>query len=204
MNVLFVSSEVAPFAKSGGLGDVSAALPRQLHAVGHDVRIVMPMYPRVRNVKGAVFVEAVNDLVLQLGTHTVHFSIWVTHMPGTTLPVYMVRCPGLYDRPSLYGQAPDEHLRFIVLSYAAFKVAQHTGFAPDVLHCNDWQTGLAPAYLSFDRRARPASQAAGQTPSPAGCAGSVNPQVPMPACRPTTAGASWQHGCCRRSCAANA
>lgn len=147
MNVLFVSSEVAPFAKSGGLGDVSAALPRQLHAVGHDVRIVMPMYPRVRNVKDAVFVEAVNDLVLQLGTHTVHFSIWVTHMPGTTLPVYMVRCPGLYDRPSLYGQADDEHLRFIVLSYAAFKVAQHTGFAPDVIHTNDWQTALIPLLL---------------------------------------------------------
>jgi starch synthase len=155
MNVLFVSSEVAPFAKSGGLGDVSAALPRQLHAAGHDVRVVMPMYPRVRNVKGAVFVEAVPDLTLSLGAHTVHFSIWVTHMPGTSLPVYMVRCPGLYDRPSLYGQAPDEHLRFIVLSYAAFKVAQHTGFAPDVIHTNDWQTGLMPLLLrtrfSWDR-----------------------------------------------------
>jgi starch synthase len=155
MKILFVSSEVAPFAKSGGLGDVSAALPRQLHAAGHDVRIVMPMYPRVRNVKGAVFVEAAGPVTLSLGGHEVRFSIWVTELPGTTLPVYLIHCPGLYDRPSLYGQAADEHLRFIVLSYAAFKVAQHTGFAPDILHCNDWQTGLIPLLLqtrfSWDR-----------------------------------------------------
>ena len=146
MNVLFVSSEVAPFAKSGGLGDVSAALPRQLHALGHDVRVVMPMYPRVKR-PGVVFTEVANDVVVQLGPHQVHFSLYTAPMPGTRLPVYFVRCAALYDRPSLYGSAHDEHLRFAVLAWAAFKVCQYTAFAPDILHVNDWQTALAPLLL---------------------------------------------------------
>ena len=146
MNVLFVSSEVAPFAKSGGLGDVSAALPRQLDALGHDVRVVMPMYPRVK-LPGVVFQEVAADVVLHLGPHTVRFSLFTAPMPGTRMPVYFVRCPALFDRPSLYGSSPDEHLRFAVLSWAAFKACQHTGFAPDILHVNDWQTALVPLLL---------------------------------------------------------
>src|SRR5687767_9826976 len=108
MKILFVSSEVAPFAKSGGLGDVSAALPRQLHAAGHDVRVVLPMYPRVK-AAGREFTEVASNVVVQLGKLTVPFSIFTSPMPGTNLPVYFLRCPPLFDRPSLYGTAPDEH-----------------------------------------------------------------------------------------------
>lgn len=150
MNVLFVSSEVAPFAKSGGLGDVAGALPRQLHALGHDVRIVMPLYPRVR-VPGRTFTEVQKNVVIQLGAHTVRFSIYSTPMPGTSgdrpLPVYLIHCPGLYDRPSLYGNGHDEHLRFAALTWAALKTCQYTGFAPDVAHVNDWQTALLPVVM---------------------------------------------------------
>ncbi|HEY4219898.1 MAG TPA: glycogen/starch synthase, partial [Myxococcota bacterium] len=66
MRILFVSSEVAPFAKSGGLGDVSAALPRQLHALGHDVRVVVPMYSRVHG-RGRTFTEVVPEILFTLG-----------------------------------------------------------------------------------------------------------------------------------------
>jgi starch synthase len=153
MNVLFVSSEVAPFAKSGGLGDVAGALPRQLHADGHDVRVVLPMYPRVK-VPGREFTEVKTGVEIQLGPTTVRFSIYRSDMPGTarngsgeSLPVYFIHCPGLYDRPSLYGQANDEHLRFATLSWAALKVCQHLAFAPDIAHVNDWQTALIPLLL---------------------------------------------------------
>jgi len=146
MNVLFVSSEVAPFAKSGGLGDVSAALPRSLSASGHDVRVVMPFYPRVR-VPGRVISEVKRNIVMDIGPHRVVFSIFSTTMPQTGVPVYLVHCPGLYDRPGLYGYKHDEHLRFIVLSWAALKICQHVQFAPDVAHVNDWQTALIPLLL---------------------------------------------------------
>jgi starch synthase len=146
MKILFVSSEVIPFAKSGGLGDVSGALPRQLFALGHDVRIVMPLYARVR-VPGREFSVVAKDVPITLGDKTVRVALLSSLMPGTTMPVYFVDCPALFHRPSLYGNGPDEHLRFIVLTYGALKACQHAGFAPDIAHINDWQTGLLPLVM---------------------------------------------------------
>lgn len=146
MKILFASSEVAPFAKTGGLGDVSAALPRQLHAAGHDVRVVVPMYARV-HAPGRSFTEVVPDLAFRLGDLDVHVSIHTAPLPGTGVPVYFVRCPALYDRASIYDSGGDEHLRFAVLNWAALKLCQHLQWAPDIAHCNDWQTGLIPLLL---------------------------------------------------------
>lgn len=146
MKILFASSEVAPFAKTGGLGDVSAALPRALAAEGHDVRIILPMYARVL-APGREFTEVVPEIWLELGDTRVRVSLHEGTLPGTQIPVYFVRCPGLYDRPSLYGQSGDEHLRFGALAWAALKACQHLRFAPDVIHCNDWQTSLIPLLL---------------------------------------------------------
>ena len=146
MNILFVSSEVAPFAKTGGLGDVSAALPRELAQRGHDVRVVMPMYHRVTT-HGLTFTEVIPDIAFAMGPHLVHVGVHTAMLPGTQIPVYFVRCPSLYDRPSIYGNGDDEHLRFGVLNWAALKLCQHLGFAPDIAHCNDWQTGILPLLL---------------------------------------------------------
>jgi starch synthase len=146
VRILFVSSEVAPFAKSGGLGDVSAALPRQLAALGHDVRTILPMYARV-HAPGRTFTEVVPEISFDMGPHRVTVSIFATPFPGTDVPVYFVRCPALYDRASIYGAGPDEHIRFAVLCWAALKTCQHIEFSPDVVHVNDWQGSLIPLLL---------------------------------------------------------
>jgi starch synthase len=146
VRILFVSSEVAPFAKSGGLGDVSAALPRHLAALGHDVRTVVPMYARV-HAPGRTFTEVVPEISFDMGPLRVQVSIFSSPFPGTDVPVYFVRCPSLYDRASIYGAGPDEHIRFAVLCWAALKACQHMGFAPDVAHVNDWQGSLIPLLL---------------------------------------------------------
>ena len=138
MKVLFVSSEVAPFAKTGGLGDVAAALPKALRAAGHDVRVVMPLYSRVKDRDLALIVR---DFALVLGGTRVHVSI--LEKDG----VYFVRCPGLYGRAGIYTTDHDEHLRFAVLSWAALALCQRLGFAPDIVHANDWQTALLPLIL---------------------------------------------------------
>lgn len=143
MNILFVSSEVAPFAKTGGLGDVCAALPKALRALGHDVRVVVPMYARVR-APGRSFELVVPDVTVQLGSKRVTFSIYTTPLPGSDVPVYFVRCAALYDRPSIYTQDADEHLRFITLVWAALKACQHLGWSPDIAHANDWTSALLP------------------------------------------------------------
>lgn len=146
MNVLFVSSEVAPFAKTGGLGDVAAALPRALGARGHDVRIVMPMYARVQ-APDRHFEMVIREAVLLLGGTRVVFSVHEGTLPDSKVPVYFVRCSGLYDRQGIYTSDHDEHLRFAVLSWAALVICQRLGFRPDIVHANDWQTSLIPLLL---------------------------------------------------------
>jgi starch synthase len=142
VNVLFVSSEVAPFAKTGGLGDVGAALPRHLHERGHDVRVFLPLYRSVQAELTAVLPE----MTFAMGPHTVRASILSAPLPRSGMPVYFVRCPSLYDRRGIYD-APDDHLRFAVLNRAALEACRALRFSPDIAHVNDWPTGLLPLLL---------------------------------------------------------
>ena len=126
MNLLFLSSEVAPFAKTGGLGDVSAALPRALHRRGHQVRVFMPLYARIDQRKHDFRrVETLRDLTIKLGPRRFQVNIFAATLPGSTLEVFFVHCPALYSRPSIYSHDADEHLRFLLLCYAALECAHH-------------------------------------------------------------------------------
>jgi starch synthase len=148
MNVLFLSSEVAPFAKTGGLGDVAAALPRALHKRGHDVRVFMPMYSRIEQQKYRFrSIDSLRGMRVIFGTRNFEVSIFGATLPGSTMEVFFVHCPQLYGRHAIYAHDGDEHLRFLVLCYAALEAAQRMRFAPDVVHCNDWQTALVPLLL---------------------------------------------------------
>lgn len=155
LQVLLVSSEVVPFAKTGGLADVSAALARDLARRGHDTRLVMPMYRRVRE-SGANFkaVETLQDIPLEISGRMFHFSVSTVELePGTPeiegarrADVLFIRCPELFDRDEIYGYE-DDSLRFAFLSRAALVLCQWMQWAPDIIHCNDWHTGLIPLYL---------------------------------------------------------
>jgi starch synthase len=154
MRILFVASEVAPFAKTGGLGDVSAALPKTLRALGHDVRVFLPLYAKSREKVGRL-TSVFRELSVELGGRRISFGIATAPFPGTDIPVYFVICPQLYDRPSIYTTDPDEHLRFTLLSWAALKTCQAWGWPPEIVHANDWQTALMPltikTALGWDR-----------------------------------------------------
>lgn len=148
MKILFVSSEVAPFAKTGGLGDVSAALPRQLHERGHDLRVFVPLYRRVHEGNHTLRrMEEHQGLQLQLGPHRYTYGLAVGELPGSTMPVYFVDCPALYDREGIYTQDNDEHMRFLLLVYASLEACQRLAFSPDIAHANDWQAALLPLVL---------------------------------------------------------
>ena len=139
VNVLFVASEMAPFAKTGGLADVIAALPAYLHRAGHDARVVVPLYDSV-DTSRATF-EAIMEIEVPLGAHRYQTKIFRV-AAGPTL--YFVHCPALYARGRLYTSEPDEHRRFLVLSYAALLLCQRLDFAPDIVHAHDWQAALLP------------------------------------------------------------
>jgi starch synthase len=148
MRIAFIASEVTPLAKTGGLADVAGALPRHLHDRGHDVRVFMPLYSSIgERAAHATPVATAQDVPLHLGAHFYRFSILESRLPQTNVPLYFVHCPEAYDRPSIYTQGADEHLRFMVLQRAALDTCQRLPFAPQIVHCNDWHTGLVPLML---------------------------------------------------------
>lgn len=145
MRVLFVASEVAPFAKTGGLADVAGALPRALADRGHDVRIVMPAYDVVRE-NGFEPQPVEPGLVgFDLGPKAVAADITRLHLGP--VPVSLVDVPRLYRRGALYTDTADEAFRFAVLCRTALELCSRWQWAPEVVHCNDWQTALIPLYL---------------------------------------------------------
>lgn len=148
MRIAFIASEVAPLAKTGGLADVAGALPRHLQNLGHDIRVFMPLYSSIGNrASSTQAVAAAQGVPLNLGPHFYQFSILESRLPDTNVPLYFVHCPAVYDRPTIYTHDVDEHLRFLVLQRAALETCQRLAFAPDVVHCNDWHTGLVPLML---------------------------------------------------------
>lgn len=142
MKLLFVASEMAPYAKTGGLADVMGALPAYLSRAGHDVRVVMPLYDSVDTSK-ATF-EAIGDFSVPLGPH--RYSAKVFRV-GTAPTIYFVHCPELYARGKLYTSNDDEHRRFLALCYVALFICQRFEFSPDVIHAHDWQAALLPMLL---------------------------------------------------------
>ncbi len=162
LNVLLASAEVFPLAKTGGLADVCASLPSALRAFGAEARILMPAY---RGVTSIISTRPVGRPFHPLiGAQKVRLLKGA--LPGTRVPVYLVHCPELYDRPGSpyadqYGnEHPDNAIRFGVLSKVAAMfgtVGGLDGWRADVVHGHDWHCGLASAYLKFDSGSTAAS-----------------------------------------------
>ncbi len=141
LRICFVTSEATPYAKTGGLADVSGALLKYLHADGHDIRLFMPAYASIARARfGLQAVDGLQNLSLQLGSHSYQFSVLTPSEPGAREVVYLIDCPACYDRPALYTTDPDEHRRFLVLTHAAFLCCQRLRFAPQIMHFNDWHS----------------------------------------------------------------
>ncbi len=159
--VLFVTSEAHPLVKTGGLADVSGSLPPALEAAGAEVRLLLPGYRAVLDRVGET------ELKARVGLPGVSAPVEIreTPLPGTDVPVWLVICPELYDRPggpytdpATGSDWPDNALRFATLARAALAVCDGAveGWKPEVVHCHDWQAGLVPALLA-QRPARPAT-----------------------------------------------
>jgi starch synthase len=156
LKLCLLSSEIVPYAKTGGLADVAGALLHNLRAVGHDVRAFMPLYASVRKkYRELAPVSAVQHVGITIGSTEYRYSLQTARYPGTDIPVYFVDCPALYEREALDTLDADEHRRFILLSRAALESCRRLGFAPQVFHCNDWHTALLPMILKTQQAAYP-------------------------------------------------
>ncbi|MGR8999354.1 MAG: glycogen synthase GlgA [Gammaproteobacteria bacterium] len=156
--ILFVTSEAYPLIKTGGLADVSGSLPKALAELDVDVRIIMPKYQAIKTTEKIYYKSTVRV------AHT-DANILETRLPGTQVPVWLVDCPEFFDFPGNpyvdeQGNAwPNSAERFALFCRIAVEVAMNRGYlnwTPDIIHCNDWQSGLVPALLSLEA-SRPAT-----------------------------------------------
>ncbi|MDN5365114.1 MAG: starch synthase [Thermacetogenium sp.] len=140
LRILFVSAEVAPFAKTGGLADVAGSLPKALKRAGHDVRIAMPRYKQIT--EG----EYLLDYPVEMDHHLETGIIRKTMIRGNDVPVYLIDNYKYFYRDGIYG-FPDEAERYNFFCKAVLNMLPQIDFQPDVIHCNDWHCGLIPLSL---------------------------------------------------------
>ncbi len=147
MNILFVSSEAAPYAKTGGLADVCSSLPKAL-AKGNNAKVVMPLYSPIDVVKYGI-TELMHGCCVHMGNCEEFYSLY--HANDSGVDFYFIKFDKYFDREGIYhtkaGEYGDNPFRFSFLSKAVFQVAKDIEFVPDVIHANDWQTALVPYYL---------------------------------------------------------
>ena len=148
LKLCVLSSEIWPYAKTGGLADVAGALVQNLRQLGHDVHAFMPLYskvsaahPELQPVLGA------QQIPLMIGATEYRFSVQTASFPGTDVATYFIDCPQMYGRANLYTEDPDEHRRFLLFTRATLECCRRLAMAPDVFHCNDWHTSFLPLYL---------------------------------------------------------
>jgi starch synthase len=171
VRVLLISSEVAGFAKTGGLADVAAALPRALARMGNQVAIAMPFYAAIR--RSNLPIEQTNVVLpVPMGHKVLACRLFRSRLPNSDVPVFLIEHQPYFDRDdprsgrSLYQQQiggyktdyADNAERFVFFSRSVMELIPHLGFSPDVIHANDWQTGLVPVYLAETYRSQPGYQ----------------------------------------------
>jgi starch synthase len=155
VRILFVTSEAYPLIKTGGLADVSGSLPAALQGLGADIRILMPGYPQVlEKTQNTRHLAHIGNLPL-IGSA----NLLIGNMPETEVPVMVIDCPSLYQRSGgPYADASgrdweDNALRFGILSRIAALLSCSNSpvgdWSPDIVHCNDWQSGLTPAFMHY-------------------------------------------------------
>ncbi len=149
LKILFISPEIVPFAKTGGLADVAGALPSALKRLGVDVRLVLPCYRSARhaNLKKR---RLRRELSVPLGSEILRANV-LESRTETGVITYLIERDDMYDRSNLYGNGFGDYYdnleRFSFFCHAAVKLSEAISFKPDVVHCHDWQTGLVPPLL---------------------------------------------------------
>jgi starch synthase len=156
LKILFVSGEVVPFAKTGGLADVMGSLPQAVEDQGNESRIMMPKYGVINDRKFRLHdVLRLKDIPVPIGERTELLNVKVTALPSSKIQTYFLyhekffKRDGLYVNPTTKKDFPDNDERFIFFNRGVLETLRFLGWRPDVIHCNDWQAALIPAYLKL-------------------------------------------------------
>ncbi len=153
MKIAIAASECAPFAKTGGLADVVGSLPKALQQIGCDVKVFIPKYNTIDESKYDLHYEyAIGEMPVRVAGIAWPVHVISATLPASAVPIYFIDCPHFFHRGRIYTDGYDEDGRFILFMKAVIETLQRLRWAPDVVHCNDWQTGLIPLLLKDNYR----------------------------------------------------
>ncbi|HUY77905.1 MAG TPA: glycogen synthase GlgA [Ktedonobacterales bacterium] len=152
LRILFIAAESTPYVKTGGMADVIGALPRALRRLGHDVRVILPRYKIVDPERWGLSTVAAG-LAVPMSQRNELVNVLETTQ-GDGIPVYFVDAPHYFQRERLYGYNDDGE-RFILFCRAALEFLRRIEWAPSVIHCHDWHTGIVPNWMKTVYRSDP-------------------------------------------------
>ncbi|MBN1232104.1 MAG: glycogen synthase GlgA [Candidatus Coatesbacteria bacterium] len=150
MKIIFTTSEIYPFSKTGGLADVSFSLPKALSSLDNEIMIISPLYKCIDRKKNRLKI-VIPILEIPMGWFKHFCSVWTSATPRKNLKIFFIEHERFYGRNGLYGESDysygDNLERFAMLSRASLEIAKFYKFVPDIIHSNDWQTALVPVFL---------------------------------------------------------
>ena len=147
MKIAFAASEVFPYAKTGGLADVAGALPIELSKLGHEVKVFMPKYNTFGEIEHGLHSQwDIGEIPIRVAGAVCSVHVHSATLPGSNVQIYFVDCPQYFHRFRVYTNDADEDERFILFSKGIIEILQRLQWAPDIIHCNDWQTGCCPYF----------------------------------------------------------
>lgn len=159
MNIVYLTTEAIPFAKTGGLADVCGTLPGRIAALGHRAAIIMPAFREIRASNLPIETTDISFAIAMTDRKLVGARLLKSKLPDGDVPVWFIDQPQYFDRDSLYGTSAGDYRdnaeRFAFFCRAAIQAIARIGWSVDVLHCNDWQSGLVPALIKAQPNAYP-------------------------------------------------
>ncbi|MEM6469781.1 MAG: glycogen synthase GlgA [Planctomycetota bacterium] len=159
MNIVYLTSEAVPFAKTGGLADVCGTLPRDVASLGHRCAVILPAFRSI--FRSGVPVEAtdISFAIPMMDGKLIAARLLKSRLPGSTVPVWFIDQPQYFDREGFYGDSmgdySDNAERFAFYCRASLAAVERLGMDVDIVHCNDWQSGLVPALIKATPKSFP-------------------------------------------------
>jgi starch synthase len=153
MKIAFVTTECVPYVKTGGLADVAGSLPVDLAKQGCEVKIFLPKYFIIDETRhGLTYNWNIGEMPIRINGIIRSAHIHQAKLPDADIDVFFIDCPHYFHRHRVYTNDADEDERFILFSKAVIETLQRLQWSPDVIHCNDWQTGLIPLFIKDNYR----------------------------------------------------
>ena len=148
MKIAFVAAEAVPYAKTGGLADVAGSLPKELEKLGCEVKLFIPKYLLIDEAEHDLHYNwDIGEMRIRINNITRPAHVHQSTLPGSDVEVNFIDCPHYFHRHRIYTNDSDEDERFILFTKAVIETLQRQKWVPDVIHCNDWQTGLLPLFI---------------------------------------------------------